>query len=581
MVISLSKRSKRFVFLVAISFVGLYSQAAEYMSLKDVKPGMKGVGKTVFRGTQVEDFDVEIIGVVENFIPGKDLILVRVGGGVIDEAGVIEGMSGSPVYVDGKLIGAMAYKFGAFQKEPIGGVTPIEEMLRIFEPGHEQGGIHMGEHGVVPIGTPLTVAGFHPNICDEIANACMQFGFVPVSTGTPRGESMGEFSAEPGAVIGLSLIRGDAEMSAIGTLTLVEGDKVIGFGHGAFVGGKVDLPLVAGYVHSVIPSSFMSYKLASGCQVIGKITADRVVGVGGRLGARARLIPATVKVGSTEGEETYQYEIVQYKLMTPLLVNWIAKNSLLASIKATGDCTVSGEMKVVVGDTRTVRLRNVFAGSNAIDEFGRWVYQPIERLLNNQFGEQEISSIELNVSMKEEVEKVRILSVKLNRTSFKQSDTLVAEVELLSLDGDRYTEEFFVPMGRVPEGVGLEVQVSSSDTLRAQEMQRWPRRFSPTSPDHLIRLIEDAGSSDELELRVLVGEEVVQLKGIDLPFLPSSVRGLFHAGKIADETVVTTGYPLFSVRRRLVHPISGFETIEVKMEGAVEEPETNGGRNKK
>lgn len=580
--ILLSKRKSRNLFLfLLLFFLTFDSEAVELMGLEEIKPGMKGVGKTVFTGAKVEDFDVEILSILKNFVPKKDLILVRLSGKIVDEAGVIEGMSGSPVYVDGKLIGALAYKLGSFTKEPIGGVTPIEEMIRIFDLGKEHGSIQSGSYGLVPIRTPLTVAGFHPSICDDIADKLSKFGFVPVSSGTAYETLSDSFSLEPGAVIGISLIRGDAEMSAIGTLTLIEGDRIIAFGHGALLSGEVEMPLVAGWVHSVVPSSYLSYKLTSTQQVIGKLTQDRVVGVGGVLGAETKLIPVTVEVQGDGVEDSYRYELVQYKSITPLLVNWVTKNSVVTSTKSVGDFTIRGDMEIFMEKNRKLHLRNTFAGYNAYDDFGRWVYRPIEKLLNNEFEEQKIRKVDLNVSVLEEAERARIVRVRLNKTVLKQSDTLIVEVEIKPLSGSLRTEKFEFPMEGVPDLTKLEVLVSSSDTLITHEMQRWPQKFVPTSLEHLLRLIEHFGSSDELEVQLVSTDEIVQVQGIGLPSLPPSLRDLYHSHKVVDETFVTKGYTLFSKKIRLPYSISGFESIEVRMEGATGELEKNRGRQKK
>lgn len=573
MVISSSRKKSRLLFLfVAFFSFALGAKAIDFMELKEVKPGMKGVGKTVFTGTKVEEFDVEIIDILKNFISKKDLILVRISGKIVDEAGVIEGMSGSPVYINGKLIGALSYKFGSFTKEPIGGITPIEDMIRIFESGEEQGSIHSGTHGLVPIQTPLSVAGLHPEIFGDIEDEFSKFGFIPVHSGNFQNDISDSVILEPGGVIGFSLIRGDAEMSGIGTLTSIEGNRVIGFGHGVFHAGEVEMPLVGGYVHSVIPSSYLSYKLASGSRVIGTLTQDRVVGVGGILNEDTRLIPVVVNVGNRQREDAYHYELVQYKLFTPLLVNWVTRNSLRSSAGLTGDFTIRGDMEITIEGGKELHMHNIFAGGQAVNDLGRWVYEPVEELLNNEFEERKIEKIRLDITMKEEVEKARITSVKLNKTLLDRSDTLQVEVNLTPLSDKPYIEKFEFAVIGIPEGSVLEVLVSSSDAIISMQMERWPEKFIPVDFNHLLRIIENSGASDELEVQVVVSDEVVQVDGVDLPSLPASVRNLYRSNKVADRTSVTKGYPLLSVKRRVPYSISGFKGVKVRMEEPPEKP---------
>jgi hypothetical protein len=580
-ILSSGRKSRLLLLFFALLFLVPDSEAIEFLRLDEVEAGMQGVGKTVFIGTEVEEFNVEIIDVLRNFLPQRNVILVRLSGKAVDEAGVIEGMSGSPVYVNGKLLGALAYKLGSFTKEPIAGVTPIEEMIRLLEEGGKHGSSRSGAHGFVPIQTPLSIAGLHPEIVDDVKEEFSQYGFTPVTSGGSHEDFSDPPVLEPGAMIGLSLIRGDAEMSMLGTLTLVEDNRIIGFGHGALVAGEVEMPLVSVRVHSVIPSSYLSYKLASGSQVIGTVTQDRVAGVGGVLGNGPRLIPVLVKVKDGEREDTYRYELVQYRFYTPLLVNWVARSSVIASAKSTGDFTIRSTMKIVMEEEREVNLHNTFAGGQAVDNLGIWVYRPVEKLLNNEFEEPKIEKVELNVEVTEENEKARIAGVKLNKTVLKQSDTLHIRVNLIPLSGSPYVEKFAFAVKEVAEGTLLEVLVSSSEAIAAQEAERWPEKFVPATFDHLLTMIENSGASDELVVQIVSPDEAVQVGGIDLPSLPGSVRHLYRSRKILDKTAITKGYPISSIKKNVPHSISGFERAEARMEGAPKQPkETRGGEQK-
>jgi hypothetical protein len=578
---SSTRRSRLLLFFICFLPLINHTSATDFMELDEVKPGMRGVGRTVFSGTKIEDFDVEVISILRNFSPGRNLILVRLSGKVVDHAGVIEGMSGSPVYVDGRLIGALSHALGSFMKEAIGGVTPIEEMLLLFESGGERGSIGSSSHGLSQIQVPLALAGLHPEIVDDVREEFSELGVIPVGGGISRSDISDPVRLEPGAMIGFSLIRGDAEMSMIGTVTLIEGKKVIAFGHGALHAGEVEMPLVSVYVHSVIPSSLLSYKLSSSSQVIGKLTQDRIAGVGGILGEETRLIPVTVNVTSGMLDDVYDYELVQYKSYTPLLVNWVVRSSVLSSSRSTGEFTIRADMGIVVDGGEKVHRHTVFAGGQVLNGLGRWVYQPVEMLLNNEFGEQKIDKITLDIEVKEKVDEARIGSVRLNKTVLKRTDTLRVEVELVPLSGVSYFEKFEFPLEGVAQGTPLEVSIGSSEALIAQEVERWPERFLPASADHLLQLAGRSGASDELEVQVAVPDEEVQVEGVQLPSLPASVRRLYRSSKIADKTVIVRGHPLSSVKRRIPHSISGFGRVEARIEGAPEGPEERGGEEKK
>lgn len=580
-ILSSGRKSRPLLLFAALLPLVAHSDAIEFLRLEEVEPGMRGVGRTVFFGTAVEEFNVEIIDVLRNFLPQRDVILVRLSGRIVDEAGMVEGMSGSPVYVNGALVGALAYKFGSFTKEPFGGVTPVEEMMRLFEESGKQGSIGSGAHGFVPIHTPLSISGLHPEIVDEAKEEFSPYGFIPMGSGGSQEGLSDPPSLEPGAMIGLSLIRGDAEMSMLGTLTLIDGNRIIGFGHGALVAGEVEMPLVSVHVHSVIPSSYLSYKLASSSQVIGTVTQDRVAGVGGVLGREPRLIPVLVTVNDGKKEDTYRYELVQYRSYTPLLVNWVTRSSVISSAKSTGDFTIKSTMKIELEEEREIHLHNTFAGGQAVENLGIWVYRPVDKLLNNEFEEPKIEKVELSIDVREQMEKARIASVKLNKTVLKQSDTLHIEVNLMPLSGRSYVEKFAFSELKVAEGAVLEVLVSSSEAIAAHETERWPEKFVPASFDHLLTMIENSGASDELVVQIVSPDEAVQVGGVDLPSLPASVRHLYRSRRILDRTAITKGWPLFSIKRGVPHSICGFERAEARMEGAPKElKETRGGEEK-
>jgi hypothetical protein len=568
--LSSRRRSRQQLFLI-IPFLLLLQglDASPFMSVDEVRPGMQGIGRTVYSGTEIEEFGVEVLSILHNYTaPKRDLILVRLHGKIVDEAGVIEGMSGSPVYIDGKLVGALAYRIGLFAKEPIGGVTPIDEMMRIFEPGQGHGAAQPAASDFVPIETPLAVAGMHPQIVSEIKDRFGEYGFLPMSSGSATGSDSEAPLLEPGAMVGFSLVRGDAEMSQIGTLTFVDGDRVLGFGHGAFFTGEVEMPLVDVYVHSVIPSSATSFKLASGSRVIGKLTQDRVVGIGGILGERARLIPVTVAVENGGRQEEYRYEVVQHRLFTPLLVNYVVRNSILSSSKLEGDFSIASTMEIGLDGRRELSLRDVFTGSQTADALGRWVYQPVERLLNSEFGPKDIERINLDLRVEEEVRSARITRVTVSKTLLRPTDTLEVEVELTPMSGGPYLEMFEFLVEEFPRDEPLHLYIGSAQSMVMQEAERSPQRFVPVDFEHLLRLIEDAAPSDELEIQVVGSGEVVQVGGVDLPSLPSSVNYLYRSGRVADRTAFLQGQVLLSMKKKLPHPVRGFERVEIAVEGS-------------
>src|SRR5262245_58142762 len=333
------------------------------MSIDDIRPGMVGIGRTVFDGTRVEEFKVNILGVLENVIgPNRNLILAKLEGGPLAHTGVIAGMSGSPVYVDGKLIGAVSYALGSFSKEPIAGITPIREMtdsasftdvrpasarVRVDYPltrdnlvaafrkalnwnrpfadraadvrmngATAVADLGVGQIGTLlrPIATPLVMSGFEPDLADLLGNAFRDQGFVPTggsAAGFHAGEKPYEGPLKPGDAIGVMLVGGDLMLGATGTVTHLDGDRVYAFGHPMYNLGPTEFPMTRAYVYTVLPSLFSSMKLSSTGDVIGTFVQDRATAIAGTLGPGPHMIPLSLTLEAERGSKrTFKFEIV-------------------------------------------------------------------------------------------------------------------------------------------------------------------------------------------------------------------------------------------------------------------------------
>ena len=262
--------------MVVLGLGGVVLAAVPTMPFDEVQPGMTGTGRTVFAGTEISTFQVEILGKLPNIGPDQNLILARCSGGPLAETGVLSGMSGSPVFIDGRLIGAVAYSWG-FSKEAIAGITPIEEMLAISElsapaPSARNGGLQVDRAllapmtnadslrtffekdlwpvlgrgpGTLALSVPLSIAGIGAAGLARVAPGLERAGFTPVQSGSYGRSAAQPPPLEPGSPIGVQLVRGDLEMTATGTVTWVDGDRVLAFGHPLFGLGPIDLPLTA------------------------------------------------------------------------------------------------------------------------------------------------------------------------------------------------------------------------------------------------------------------------------------------------------------------------------------------------
>ena len=356
------------------------AQSTEFFPVDDLREGMRGVGKTVFHGTTIEEFEVEILGVLKNSAPKQDMVLARLSGGPLAETGIMQGMSGSPVYIDGRLVGAVAFAF-PFASVAIAGIQPIGQMVGVLSDppeGNRVAGAWPAESprayvnrvmvglasgapfeelmappepvgaslmaaslagtGLAPIRTPLFISGASALAINRFSGLFETFGFAPVQAGGQGSAaslgSVGEAEIVPGSAISAELVRGDISLSANGTVTHVDGDRVYAFGHPFQSTGPTSMPMSSAYVITLIPNLSNSFKIAVPIEVVGAFSQDRATGMSGRVGATPHMIPVGVTLETSRSRtERYDYEIVNS------VVAWIGAEMefALSQAVASGD----------------------------------------------------------------------------------------------------------------------------------------------------------------------------------------------------------------------------------------------------
>ena len=388
--------------LLTAVFLGPPALAQDILPFTEIKPGMTGVGRTVFRGTTIEEFGVEVIGILENIAPQRNLILVRLSGGPLETTGVMSGMSGSPIYVGDRLAGAVAYTWG-FAREAVAGVTPIQEMLAIegkeapgpatragasFPPEAGAAGLrylkaphHLPIHfssyfdtlrpaaaaarPMVPIRTPLLFSGFPASAVDALAPGLSRAGLIAVQSGsTGRRGGSGADDLAPGSGVGIGLVRGDVEISAICTVTYREADRILACGHPLFNLGPTDLVMTTASVNGLFPSLRESFKFASAGEDIGVFRQDRSTGLLGYVGKKPRLIPVRLELQPEKGRALrYAFDIVEDPFLAPYLLYAALNGVLSREDKDFGAVTLQykeGSTIRVAGEEE-IRLKNLFS----------------------------------------------------------------------------------------------------------------------------------------------------------------------------------------------------------------------------
>ncbi len=440
----------------------------KFMSVDEVRPGMKGIGRTVFQGTTIEDFNVDILGVLKNSIaPKQDMILARLSGGPLESTGVIAGMSGSPVYIDGRLIGAVAFAF-PFAKEPIAGIQPIAQMLNLLDvqpaplhvanasisfpsvspgefvhnlieqtaagrPLHElllpqsmwSSGATSATASLMHIQTPVMLSGVTQAAMQQFMPFFNAFGFSPVQAGGSASSAVRAAATnqklEPGSSVNVEMIRGDFNYSANGTVTYVDGDKVYAFGHPNLGNGPTDLPMSQGYVIALLPNVQNSFKLAVPLDVVGSFKQDRNTGIAGLTGVQSKMIPVTLSLKSSSNVvNKYNFEIANDRFLTPLLMNFAIFNSITASERALGEMTLAVSGKIRLKDNDSVNIGNIFTGDvNGPALASVAAIAPVQYLLTTGYDGMVIQGIDLEIVSTERKSAAQLEAISVDKIDVK------------------------------------------------------------------------------------------------------------------------------------------------------------------
>ena len=371
--------------------LAISAQAQGFMNVSEVQPGMTGYAKTVVHGTTIDTFPVEILGVMKNSGPSGDLILAKFSGPLIEETGgIAQGMSGSPVYINGKLLGAVAYGW-SFTNSRVGMITPINDMLKLWNvPTKEEiRPFNARESSLIPIATPLMTSGF-----DSLSTAWMQsklpnYNFMPVDTASASSDSTA-LPLEPGSSVAAAFVNGDMKMGAIGTVTYVDNDHIVAFGHPFLKKGSINYFMHNAYIFTVVNNLSSSFKLGSIGAEVGKITQDRGAGIGGQYGYLAPGIPVVIKARDTDTDTamTKRVKIIEDNELTPVLAATTVYNTVNKTIDRTGGgtATLSYTIRSSNGRDKDITRHNMYYSEDNINEKSiDELYNVLDILKHNEF----------------------------------------------------------------------------------------------------------------------------------------------------------------------------------------------------
>jgi hypothetical protein len=536
--------------------------------LEDVRPGMKGIARTVFSGSEPQEFNLEILGVLPGFTgPRQTTIIARLSGTNVDKTGVFAGMSGSPVFIDGRLVGAIAYSF-PFSKEPICGITPIQEMIQIFERGNERPKRNaearttsftelastewksrlpkpsftsasliapvtagsalaplMGQQ-IQQIATPVVFTGISQDSLSLFSPELIRSGLLPVSGvgGSSASTPLEPFDGNtltPGTSVSVQLARGDYSIAASGTVTYRDGERIYAFGH-PFLGlGGSDMPMTESSVITVIANTYNSFKLAVPGRMVGAISQDRATGVFGQLGHAPRMIPVKINLHTSRDRvEQFSYEVVSDEFLTPLLVNLTVFNTIATRERSVGESTITVNGSIAVDGQAPIVVQRRFSAANAAVMAAGSIAVPVQALLGSGFDEVNIKGIVLDIDSNEEKRAATLERISLDRTEVGRGEQVEVQAYVRTDSGKTFVERIPVQIPSDAPSGQLMIMIGDGATLQEASASR---TFVPRDLGQLVVAINKTKKNDRLYLRLLRPAAGVVIGSSELPNLPPSV----------------------------------------------------------
>jgi len=556
----------------ALSFASLALAAPDIFPLKDVRAGQHGIGRTVFSGTKVEDFQVEVLGVLENLGPRQSIILARLSGGPLANTGVMQGMSGSPVYIDGKLLGAVALRF-PLSKEAIAGIRPIEDMLHVnpqpprnIAAATPRRAFIAGDARLEDIATPVSFTGFTPAALEHFAPQLRQLGLDPrqgVSGGGNIPDRLGDpRQLEPGSMISVQLISGDMTVGADGTVTAIDGDRIYAFGHRFLDEGTTDLPFARAEVLALMPNLSSSFKISMAREWMGSITSDRETAVSGLTGRQANLIPVQIRVGSN----TYRMRLVQDRVMTPLLMQMAVFSAIDSTERSVGGQTYSvrGQLDFEGGP---VRVDDVYSGDVGVAVIASaGIGSPIAFALQSGFDALKLKGVSLDVAPVERRSQQQVVDLMAART-VRPGEDLELTVVMSGENGQETARriKYRVPIGAQPGMLNFTIaDATSTNVIEFQSAVATPQR----SPQQVLSLLNGLRSNTKAYVRVWRAEPSYTVEGRDIPDPPPSLAMLLtraQAGSPAQVNTRGAKVAELEVPGAVGSVVTGTKTIQVEV----------------
>ncbi|MFN0277349.1 MAG: hypothetical protein ACKVRN_01980 [Pyrinomonadaceae bacterium] len=585
-------KAKFFTFFVSF-FLTAVSVSAQFQPTKvsnvpifpvsELREGMRGTARTVFRGSKSEEFNVEILGVIPNWIgPKQDIIIGRLSGANAERTFVFAGMSGSPVYIDGKLVGAISYSF-PFAKEPICGITPFEQMVSAVETAPMaksattarafsyaellsdtwQSDISSGlvpQNSLLsgfpadsklmaiagqtfkPIAKPLIFAGLSQKTLDLFGPELLAAGILPVAASGGNSGITPIIQPSANSLLGgdsvvVHLSRGDIALAAAGTVTLRDDNKIYAFGHPFFGLGSASLPMSESHVVTVVPNANNSFKLTVPDSMVGSMTQDRATGIFGVLGLPPRMMPVKIKLKTSRGRsEEINFESGIDEMLTPLILNIAVVNTLIANERSIGDSTIEMSGEIAVRGEESIKFNRRFAGAQGLGLAASTAAIPLNALLRAGFDDLNITGVTLNIAVLEGSKTATLDRISTDRIQARAGETVELTVSERTKAGTITIRKIPVVIPKDTSPGILSITIGDGNSVQQNSVVT---QFTPKSAAELIATVNRLKRSDRLYVVVSRTAAGAVVGASEMPNLPPSVLATLNNDRTTGGTKPT------------------------------------------
>jgi SpoIVB peptidase S55 len=560
-----------FAFVLSLSTLATAQSTQPTIPVDQIHAGMRGVAYTVFEGIKPESMDVEVLGVLRNVNgPKGDIILIRLHGTKVEYTGVVAGMSGSPVYIDGKLAGALAFRIGEFSKEPIAGVTPIADMLEINaldkSPAEETSSARPGVTNMAgktagpgdagslptsaqdyanylkPIETPLVFNGFSEETVRLFAPQFAAAGIVPVMGAGSVSEEKQPEPLEAGSAVSAILVRGDLDIAATCTVTYIDPQRLLACGHPLLQFGSVDLPMSKAQVLATLPSPLNAFKIVNTTEAAGAFVQDRHTGILGVLNKQPDMIPVTLNITGGAGTKQFHYEVLNNPRLSPVAIMATVFNALHGLNEYGEEITYRLNGSVNVKGFPQVSLKNMFTpgenGQPAAMAAALSLGERFGRIYDNPYKAPAVESVKLDFDLVRERRWARLESARTDVTEARPGDQIIVETVLAPYRGERSVRQIPVKIPTSASKGVLRILVSDGDTLdRVSRLNpAFARKLDLAST---IALLNKEHANNRVYVSLLEADPEARVADKVMPTLPISIMNVMDGMRGNQEMIVS------------------------------------------